>query len=97
MKKVLLIALFTVMAGTSHAMVFGGSNLGIFGYPEFKSYSAPYNPATASSYEMRSYRKDVEKYIRDANSDIERIQEAMQKAISDYNRAVRQYNSSNYC
>nr|DAR57657.1 MAG TPA: LemA family [Caudoviricetes sp.] len=96
MKKVLLIALFTVIAGTSHAMVFGGSNLGIFGYPEFKSYSAPYNPATASSYEMQSYRDDVEKYIRDANSDIERIQEAKQKAISDYNRAVRQYNSGSY-
>jgi hypothetical protein len=45
---------------------------------------------------MQSYRDDVEKYIRDANSDIERIQEAKQKAISDYNRAVRQYNSGSY-
>lgn len=33
MKKVLLIALFTVMAGTSQAMVFGGSNLGILVIP----------------------------------------------------------------
>lgn len=96
MKKVLLITLFTVMAGTSQAMVFGGSNLGIFGYPEFKSYSKPYNPATASFDEMQFYRRDVEKYIKDANSDIERIEEAKQKALEEYNQAVRQYNTGSY-
>lgn len=75
-----------------NAMVYGGSNLPLSDYPDFKSYNTPSYYGTPSAYEMDRYHDDLVKYIDNANNDIERIIEAKNKAIRDYNDAVIRYN-----
>lgn len=95
MKKLLSMSiLLSAIFINTNAYVVGGSNLSLNAYPSFSSYTEPYNPSTASSYEMTNYKYEVEQYLENANYDIERIIEAKQKVINDYNDAVRRYNSA---
>jgi hypothetical protein len=82
-------------ASTAGAVVFGGSNLGVFGYPEDRCAKPIVPYSGASEYAVRQYNLDVEmfntcakRYIENANADIERINEAVdklaRKAKSDY-------------
>lgn len=81
-----------------HASVYGGSNLGYSGYPEFNGFppSAPYGN---DKYAWDNYKQEVEDYVRkakqyiaDADSDIERINEEKQNAIRKANNVVEEYN-----
>lgn len=81
------------------ATVFGGSNLGFGGYPEF-SEVAPTPPYTNDQYAWENYKQEVDaytakakQYLEDANYDIQRIQEAQQDAINKANAAVQEYNN----
>lgn len=91
-KKILVptAILFSVLSFPSMAYVFGGSNLGVFGYPEFSGYLS-YDP---DYNEMQRYLDDVKKYVENCNYDIQRIQEAQEKAINEANRKVNEYNMS---
>lgn len=72
------------------AYVYGGSNLGIFGYPDH-TCSKPYKPFEfRDQYELDNYRFDYERYIdcineyvRNGNNDIRRIQSKQQDAIRE--------------
>ena len=101
MKKIIMIIIVSVCAGFLFAYVYGGTNLGFMGYPEFSAYapSAPYG-YEVSEYEFNSYRDEVERYVDQAeeyiengNNDIRRISEAQEAAIDDANRAVNEFNS----
>lgn len=82
----------------SKAAVFGGSNLGFSGYPEFSEYP-PSPPFGDDKFAWESYKREVEDYVNkakqyvdDANSDIERVNEAKAEAIRKANEAVEEYN-----
>lgn len=92
LKKILISAavIAACTASPSIAYVFGGSNLGAFGYPEFSGYLS-YDP---DYNEMQRYLDDVKKYVENCNYDIKRIQEAQEKAINEANRRVNEYNRS---
>ncbi len=85
----LIIALL-VMSSSAFAMVFGGSNLGIMGYPKH-SCSKPYKPFEfTSQFEVDNYNRQlamyigcIKEYVENANNDIERIQEAAKSAIDE--------------
>ncbi|HDW3536670.1 TPA: hypothetical protein RMN37_001625 [Escherichia coli] len=91
----LLIALVPQVAS---AAVFGGSNLGYGGYPEFTQME-PTPPYSNDQYAWENYRREVERYtsdvkeyLEDANNDMKRIQEAQQEAIDKANNVVEEYN-----
>lgn len=101
MKKIIMLILVSVCAGVLFAYVYGGTNLGFGGYPEFSAYapSAPYG-YEVSEYEFNSYRDKVERfvnqieeYIENGNNDIRRISEAQEAAIDKANRAIDDFNS----
>ena len=82
------------------ATVFGGSNLGFSGYPEFSdSETAP--PYDGIEYSMQAYKSEVERYIQNAKdytehagNDMKRIQESQDDAIQKANRVVEEYNQT---
>ena len=96
-------AIFTIMvilfvASDAPAFVFGGSNLGILGYPEFSGYR-PGKPYSRESYmissyrmEMENYLSEIEEYLDNARNDIKRISEAMQEAKDEADDAVNEFN-----
>lgn len=91
MKRAIALSAILV-CGTASAYVMGGTNLGFSGYPTHDCRK-PYEPYGRSEYEIDQYRDDVNRYIRcvreyveNANSDIERIQEAQQDAINEVKR-----------
>ncbi|HHP1302596.1 TPA: hypothetical protein ACR599_005402 [Klebsiella variicola] len=84
---------------TASAAVFGGSNLGFTGYPDF-SESEPLPPYDNSDLSKNSYRIQVESYVRsaqeyldNANSDIKRIQESKNETAEKANRVIESYNN----
>ena len=84
----------------SNASVFGGSNLGFSGYPEF-SDSEPSPPYNRDEYSMGAYKRDVERYIQNAkdytenaNNDMKRIREAQDDALEKANRVVEEFNKT---
>lgn len=91
-KKILIPAAVIAACTASPALayVFGGSNLGAFGYPQYSGYLS-YDP---DYNEMRRYLDDVQEYVENCNNDIQRIQEARDDAISEANRKVNEYNMS---
>lgn len=96
--KVVYCFLILVLPTVSHAAVYGGSNLGFGGYPEF-SESPPSPPYSDDEYAWDRYRRDVQsysekakEYLEDSDSDIKRIKEAQEDAIQKANDAVEQYN-----
>lgn len=94
MKKLLLasalLLLFSV--SSSQAYVFGGSNLTFNEYPEMSDFDKPSSYSVPSEYELERYQEALLEYLENANNDIRRIQEAQDKAIEEYNEAVRRYN-----
>lgn len=105
MKKIIFAVLIIMfVASDVPAIVFGGSNLGIFGYPEFSSYR-PSKPYSKNSYEvdsyssnMKHYLSEIKDYLDNADNDIKRIREAMdqarreaENAVNEFNRFVRGY------
>lgn len=98
MKK-LFITFLLLLPIVSHAAVYGGSNLGFGGYPEFDEQE-PSPPFTDDQYAWESYRQEVDRYteqakeyLENSSNDIKRIQEAQEDAIEKANQAVREYNS----
>lgn len=91
MRRVIALSAILV-CGTASAFVMGGTNLGFSGYPSHDCRK-PYAPYDRSSFAVEQYRSDVQRYVRcmreyvdNANSDIERIQEAQQDAINEVKR-----------
>ena len=74
----------------SFAFVMGGSNLPLGMYPEFNGY---YNTYNMSISDLEQLRSEVKEYIENGNHDIQRIQEAQEQAIEEYNNAVQAYNA----
>jgi hypothetical protein len=74
------------------AYVFGGSNLGITGYPKHTCIK-PYKPFQFSSrWEVDSYNAQLDSfiscirvYVDNAKNDIERIRESANEAIREAN------------
>jgi hypothetical protein len=95
----LIIFMFLISySAIGNAAVYGGSNLGYSGYPEF-SDSEPTPPYDRSEFLMNSYKNDVERYIRNAkdytenaNNDMKRIRESQDEALEKANRVVEEYN-----
>jgi len=96
MKKVLFLSAIALLLSmpSSYAYVYGSSNLPLNRYPEMSSYDKPSSYGTPSQYEMERYRRALNDYLENANNDIQRIQEAKNEAIREYNDAVRRYNNS---
>lgn len=97
MKRITLLIILSLPL-TALSAVFGGSNLGFGGYPEFNEI-APTPPYSDDQYAWDRYRRDVaayteraKQYLEDANSDMKRIKEAQQDAIQKANDVVAQYN-----
>ncbi|MDA5547371.1 hypothetical protein OP862_14635 [Yersinia massiliensis] len=93
-----LIGLILMYSTVVNAAVFGGSNLGFSGYPEF-SDSEPTPPYNPDEYSMRAYKGDVERYIQNAkdytenaSNDMKRIREAQEGALEKANRVVEEHN-----
>ncbi|HCL5740712.1 TPA: hypothetical protein RCG93_004366 [Enterobacter roggenkampii] len=93
-----LIGVTLAYSTMTNASVFGGSNLGFSGYPEF-SDSEPTPPYNRDEYSMGAYKRDVERYIQNAkdytenaNNDMKRIREAQDGALEKANRVVEEYN-----
>lgn len=103
MKRIVSLLTALLCAGLLFAYVYGGSNLGFSGYPDFSDYppSAPYSyNSEVSEYEFNSYRNSVESYVDAAqeyvdngNNDIQRISEAQEEAINKANEAIDEFNS----
>lgn len=105
MKIVISIILLSILSVGlfAYSFIFGGSNLGYMGYPEF-SDMPPNEPYTGydkiiSEVEYESYRREVEEFVENAkeyvengNYDIKRIEEAQQEAIDKANEAIDDFN-----
>jgi len=99
MKKfIFAIMIVLFVASSVSAIVFGGSNLGMFGYPKFSGYK-PFKPYSKSSYEVDSYRtkmklylSEIDDYLDNAINDIERIKEAMREAKNEAEDATNEFN-----
>lgn len=106
MKKKILIILGIVLFSTSSFIfgyVFGGTNFGFSGYPEF-SRSSPSNRYSYSSsikeYEYNIYRDEVKSYVDATNTyienckyDVDRIIEAQEQARNKAEQAISSFNS----
>lgn len=90
MKKILLCVILLLFWATSvtFAYVYGGTNLGYSGYPEFNAYLS-YNPSRS---EVEMYLEEAKKYVKNGDYDIQRIKEAQNNAINKANDAVSTYN-----
>lgn len=106
MKKrlVVLVLIMSIALFSLFAYVFGGTNLGISGYPSYnctkpnKMYTSYTNTVSKSQYEsykrsVESYIEGAEEYIENCNSDIKRIQEAQKEALDSANKIIEEYNS----
>ncbi|HHP1668436.1 TPA: hypothetical protein ACR6OL_002745 [Klebsiella pneumoniae] len=96
---VVLCCIFLLPFPASSAVVFGGSNLGFTGYPDFRE-SEPLPPYDNSDLSKNSYRIQVESYVRsaqeyldNANNDIKRIQESKNETAEKANRVIEAYNN----
>ena len=77
---------------SSNAIVLGGSNLGIFGYPSVNCYK-PYKPYEFTNQrelddyklQIQTYISCVKDYLEKGDYDIKRIQEKQQEAIDQAN------------
>lgn len=99
MKAKLIPLLLLLSPLTCSAIVFGGTNLGYSGYPEF-SEMPPTKPYSDDRYSWEEYRRQVDdytakakEYLENSNADIKRIQEAQEDAINKANAVVSEYNA----
>lgn len=102
--KVRLILIFSVVlllcfSSASIGYVYGSSNLGVAGYPEFRSMR-PIRPVTNSKVFINKYKEDVDQYLRDARKYIESaqndrtlIKEAVEQCTRDATSVIDEYNT----
>lgn len=87
MRLFILCVLFLCCASANQAsaVVFGGSNLPVFGYskPSCYLYSSP------SKYDVERYIDCINEYVENANNDIKRIREAAEEAVNDAKSNLR--------
>lgn len=88
MKKLTVFAGLMLVSATAGAVVFGGSNLGLFGYPEAKCYkpTRPYDlsdeyAVNRYNSDLREYKRCLTEYVENANNDMKRIREAVEEAL----------------
>ena len=89
MKKLLIIVLFLAMPANVFAVVFGGSNLPMFGYPSHDCYkpTKPFEPYSFDNQlEIDSYNDEVEHYNSELEQYINCIQEYVDSASNDIKR-----------
>lgn len=100
MKKYVIVISCIIIISTTFcfAFVFGGSNLGFSGYPEF-SKSKPIKPIYYDKFqhenyisEIQRYERDLKEYLENAKNDVQRIQESMQTAVEEYNEIIAEAN-----
>ena len=94
----LTIILFLCSISIAFGYVIGSSNLGPFGYPEFRG-NRPMKPYSRDSYsgdhyssEVRNYVNEANHYIEAAGNDIQRIREQAKKVRDDANDLVDEHN-----
>ena len=100
MKKIAFLGAIVFLCSSSVALgyVFGSSNLGPFGYPEFTG-SKPMKPYSRDTYsidrystEVRNYVDETNRYIEAAVNDIQRIREQAEKAKFEANDLINEHN-----
>lgn len=87
--RVIVITVLLLASASAGAIVIGGSNLGMFGYPK-ADCDKPERPYDLSdSYAVDRYNQDVREfrrclteYVENADNDIRRIKEAVDDALS---------------
>ncbi len=96
----LLLTLFTIGVSVSplYALVFGGSNLGIFGYPSHRCtapYSKPSKPYSFNSqWEIDEYNSDIDRYNSQMREYINCINEYVENAKNDIKRIKEKANEA---
>ena len=92
MKVAVCLALLAGASGAG-ALVLGGTNLGIMGYPKHRCYVPPQPPRGADEWTIRRFNTDVEvfnacarDYIENANNDVKRINEAVEDLVEESQR-----------
>ncbi len=86
----LLFTCLTLFVTPALALVFGSSNLGIFGYPDH-TCSKPYKPYSFTTQwevdsfnaELTTYYKCIDEYVDAAKNDIDRIIEKANEAVDE--------------
>ena len=104
MKKIAILSVLILLCSVSVAFgyVVGNSNLPIGQYPGFDEYDnmKPRRPFNHNQFDDDQYRRDVQRYVQEAqdyveaaNYDIQRIVQAKQEAVAKANEAVNEYNN----
>ena len=85
-----LVLIAVAASYSANAIVFGGSNLGIFGYPSHactRPYSKPYKPYSfGSQYEIDRYNAEVDSYNSVLRIYMGCIQEYVDNSKNDIDR-----------
>lgn len=87
--RVTLFLLFAFLSSSTSAIVIGGSNLGISGYPEHtcRKPTKPYKPYKFSSqWEVDSYNSEVDSYNINHRRYIGCVKEYLENAENDLKR-----------
>lgn len=102
-RKTMLLLIVVLVGGIVFAYVVGGSNFTLAEYSRFTKMK-PYKPysSSVSQYEYDRYRNEVQaylddakEYVKNADYDIQRIEEAQKKVTDLANSAVEEFNSWN--
>lgn len=92
-----LVAVF-LLSPNARAFVFGGSNLGVLGYPDhscYAPYSKPYRPYSFNSqFEIDRYNDDVDRYNREVREFIDCIRDYVDNASNDIERIKEKANAA---
>lgn len=100
MKSIIIMMVTFLILSTSiaYALVFGGSNLGVFGYPEHscsKPYGKPYKPFQFNSqYEIDTYNSEVESYNQKLSDYLDCIRDYVDNAKNDIERVKEAANDA---
>ena len=98
MVRIAGVLILTCVSSGALALVFGGSNLGLFGYPSHTyspPYSKPYKPYSFSSqWEIDQYNSEVENYNYEMRSYRDCIREYVDNAKNDIKRIKEKANEA---
>jgi hypothetical protein len=91
---ILVVAL--MLATPCHAIVLGGSNLDIFGYPKHKCsktyLTKPIKPYRADRWEIDFYNSEVDRYNNEIREYYSCLKEYLDNAKNDIERIEEAYN-----
>jgi hypothetical protein len=99
-KRTLIVAVIVcgIVSSNAFAIVFGGSNLGILGYPSHDCsapYSKPIKPYSFSSqWEVDRYNSEVENYNNQLREFIRCIEKYVDNAKNDIQRVKEKANEA---